>query len=77
MTAGGRVPGGVGDQVPEDLLEPTGIGVDQAVRRREIEAGEEAGLPEEFVAIFDALSQDRVCVDELRAQCSLPSDIKL
>ncbi len=72
VTASGRVPRGVDDQVPEDLLESARIGGDPAVRRGEIEAGDQVGIPDEFGAILQALVQEPVRIDELRPQAQLP-----
>ncbi len=52
----------------EDLLESARIGSDPAVRRGEIEAGDQVGIPDEFGAILQALVQEPVRVDELRPQ---------
>ena len=71
VTASGRVPRGVDDEVPEDLLESARIGGDPAIRRREIEAGDQAGIPDEFGAILQALLQEPVRIDELRPQAQL------
>ena len=68
VTARRRASRGIDNQIPEDLLDSARIGSDPAVRRGEIEAGDQSGIPDEFGAILQALVQELVRIDELRPQ---------